>query len=154
MENNQRHIYINGQKVPVSEEVYHAYMRPVWVEHKRRERAKRCRIGDVRCTSDCSKCPHRQTGNVLSLDLLKEMGWEPADPSADVQEIFEGRMLLEALFCQLEKLDPDGQLLCRLLMDGQSERQIAGGLGISQVAVNKRKQKVFAILRDALGDWK
>ena len=154
MENCQRHIYIEGQKVPVSEEVYQAYMRPVWAEQKRRERAKRCRINGVRCTGDCRQCPYQRTGTTVSLEKLDEVNHAPVDLSADVQEIVEGRMLLEALFQQLEELDPDGQLLCRLLLDGESERQIAGRLGISQVAVNKRKQRVFSILREALSDWK
>ena len=138
----ERHIYIDGQKVPVSEKIYQAYMRPVWAEQKRRERAKRCRIGGVRCAGDCRQCPYQRTGTAVSLERLDEVNHMPVDLSADVQEIVEGRMLLE------------GQLLCRLLLDGESERQIAGRLGISQVAVNKRKQRVFAILREALGDWK
>lgn len=154
MENCQRHIYTEGLKVPVSEEIYQAYMRPVWAEQKRRERAKRCRIGGVRCTGDCRQCPYQRTGTAISLERLDEVNHTPVDLSADVQEIVEGRMLLEALFRQLEELDPDGQLLCRLVMDGKSERQIAGRLGISQVAVNKRKQRVFSILREALSDWK
>lgn len=148
------YIYTNGQRVPVSKEVYREYMRPVWAEQKRQERAKRCRIGGVRCTGDCSQCTHMRTGTAVSLERLDEVNHTPEDLSADVQEIVEGRLLLEALFRQLEELNPDGQLLCRLLLDGESERQIAGRLGISQVAVNKRKQRVFSILREALSDWK
>ena len=154
METRQRYIFIDDEPIPVTEDVYRAYMRPIWREHKRRERANRCRIGGVRCTGDCSQCPHQRTGTAVSLERLDEVDNTPADLSADVQEIIEGRMLLEELFRQLEELDPDGQLLCRLLMDGMSERQIAGKLGISQVAVNKRKKKVFALLREALEDWK
>lgn len=154
MENRQRYIFIDNEPIPVTEEVYRAYMRPVWAEQKRQERAKRCRIDGVRCAGDCSQCPHMRTGTAVSLERLDEVNHTPMDLSADVQEIVEGRLLLEELFRRLEELDPDGQLLCRLLMDGKSERQIAGKLGISQVAVNKRKQKVFALLREALGDWK
>ena len=71
-----------------------------------------------------------------------------------IMEIVIDAVMKNVLKLDLEELDPDGQLLCRLLMDGKSERQIAGQLGISQVAVNKRKQKVFALLREALDDWK
>lgn len=153
MENRQRYIFIDNQPIPVTEEVYRAYMRPVWAEQKRQERAKRCRIGGVRCAGDCRQCPHMHTGTAVSLERLDEVNHTPVDLSADVQEIVEGQLLLEALFRHLEELDPDGRLLCRLLMDGKSERQIAGQLGISQVAVNKRKKKVFALLREALNDW-
>lgn len=154
MQNRQRYIFIDNRPIPVTEEVYRAYMRSVWAEQKRQERAKRCRIDGVRCTGDCSRCPHMRTGTAVSLERLNEVNHTPVDMSADVQEIVEGRLLLEALFRQLEELDPDGQLLCRLLMEGKSERQIAGQLGISQVAVNKRKKKVFALLREALADWR
>lgn len=34
-----RFIEIDGEKVPVSEEVYKAYMQPVWREQKRIQRA-------------------------------------------------------------------------------------------------------------------
>lgn len=154
MENRQRYIFIDNQPIPVTEEVYRAYMRPIWREHKRRERAKRCRIGGVRCTGDCSQCPYKRTGNALSIERMQGVGHDPVDTTYDLEMVVEGRLLLEALFEQLEALDPDGQVLCQLLMDGESERQIAGQLGISQAAVNKRKQKVFALLREALDDWK
>ena len=154
MESQQYYITINGQNIPVSEEIYRAYKRPEWAEHKRMEREKRCRIGGVRCNGDCSQCPHQRTGTMVSLDRLEEVNHVPADFSADVEEIGAGRMLLEELFRALEQLDPDGQLLCQLLMDGESERQIAARFGISQVAVHKRKRKVFGLLRDALGEWK
>jgi hypothetical protein len=35
----QRYIEIDGVKVPVSEEIYKAYMQPVWREKKRIQRA-------------------------------------------------------------------------------------------------------------------
>lgn len=150
MENHQRYIFIDNQAIPVTEEVYRAYVRPIWREQKRLERDGRCCVNGIRCMGDCSHCPHERRRMVLSLDQMMEEGFEPADPSADVEDILEGRMLLEALFRRLEELDPDGQLLCQLLMDGKSERQIAAQFGISQVAVHKRKQKVFGLLREAL----
>lgn len=45
MENQQRFIEIDGQQVLVTEEVYRAYKRPLWAEHKRKcEFAQRLRI--------------------------------------------------------------------------------------------------------------
>ena len=38
MDNQQRYIEIEGQQIPVTEEVYRAYKRPAWAEHKRQER--------------------------------------------------------------------------------------------------------------------
>lgn len=153
MENPQRYIFIDGEPIPVTEEVYRAYMRPIWRVRKQRERVKRCRIGGVRCTGKCSQCPYKRTGGALSIERMQGVGHDTVDTTYDLEDVVEGRMLLEALFEQLEELDSDGQVLCQLLLDGESERQIAKRLGISQVAVNKRKQRVFGLLREGLRDW-
>jgi len=153
-ETKQYYISIDGQEVPVSEKVYRAYKRPAWAEQKREERESRCIIAGVRCKKDCSQCPHRRTGSALSLEGFADDGFTPADLSADVEEIVASRILLEELFNALEELDPDGRLLCQLVSEGETERSIAERFGISQVAVGKRKKKLFAHLRGILGDWK
>lgn len=150
---NQKYIEIDHDRIPVSEEVYRAYKRPEWAEHKRKERSKRCVIAGVRCSGDCSKCPHDRTGSILSLDKFLEYGLEPTDHSANVEDIVCEQMILEDLLQALEELDPDGKLLCQLIGEGVSERQIAERFGISQVAVNKRKKKLFSYLRDLLGEY-
>ena len=154
MGNRQRYIFIDNQAIPVTEEVYRAYMQPIWRERKRRERAKRCRVGGIRCSGNCSQCPYQRTGDALSLEKMESGGHSPVDLSADLEEIVVGKILLEELFRQLEALDPDGQVLCQLLLDGKSERQIAERFGITQVAVHKRKKKVFGMLREALSEQK
>ena len=150
---NQKYIEIDHERIPVSEEVYRAYKRPIWAEHKRIERSKRCVIAGVRCSGDCSTCPHDRTGSTLSLDKFLEYGLEPTDANANVEDIVCDRMILEELFKALEELDPDGRLLCQLIGEGMSERKIAERFGISQVAVTKRKKKLFSYLRDMLGDY-
>jgi hypothetical protein len=40
-ETKQYYLTIDGQEVKVSEEVYRAYKRPIWAEHKRKEREKK-----------------------------------------------------------------------------------------------------------------
>lgn len=93
---NQRYIPIDKQQIPVTEEVYRAYKRPVWAERKRKEREKRC-LGEKcnRCTGDCSKCNKQQTGSVLSLDsFIEGSGCEPAD-AVNIAELVKGKLLLE-----------------------------------------------------------
>ena len=69
MDNQQRYIEIEGQQIPVTEEVYRAYKRPAWAEHKRQERAKRCRDENGnRCTKDCRLCEKSRERSTLSLD--------------------------------------------------------------------------------------
>ena len=55
-ETKDYYICIKGEKVPVTEEVYRAYCRPVWAEKKRKEREQRCRNADgSRCAGDCGR---------------------------------------------------------------------------------------------------
>lgn len=147
---NQRFIEIDGQQIPVTEEVYRAYKRPLWAERKRQEREKRCR-GEKgnRCTKDCSKCDKQRTGSVLSLDKFIEEGFEVAD-SVDIAELVADKQLLEELAAALNELDPQNRRIAELFGEGLSERQIASQVGLSQKTVNKRKAKIFDQLRQRL----
>lgn len=153
----QRYIEIDGQQIPVTEEVYRAYKRPLWAEHKRKEREKRCVISDgkggtKRCAGDCSNCDKPRTGSVLSLDKFTEDGFEVADP-VDIAELVADKLLFEELYTALEELDPDNRRIMELFSIGKSEREIASDIGLSQKAINKRKKKLFAQLRDRLKDF-
>jgi RNA polymerase sigma factor (sigma-70 family) len=48
----------------------------------------------------------------------------------------------------------DRRLIEWLFWDGRTETEVAGGLGISQQAVSKRKHKILKELRTTLGDNK
>ena len=148
------YIEINGQEIPVSEEVYRAYKRPVWTEHKRKERSKRC-IGEngINCTGDCSKCDKQRIGSILSLDAFEEDGFEPSDPSPEPAEIVAGKLLLEELFKALDELDPDSRRICELIAQGATEREIAAVLGIRQSTLNYRKHQLLTRLRERLVDF-
>ncbi len=148
-------IYLTHERqyIPVSEEVYRAYKRPAWAEHKRKEREKRCRDDNGnRCARDCSKCDRQRTGSVLSLDKFTEEGFEAADPF-DLAELVADKLLLEELYAALEELDPDNRRIMKLFGIGKSEREIAADIGLSQKAINKRKVKLFAQLRERLKDF-
>lgn len=156
----QRFIDIDGQQIPVTEDVYRAYKRPAWAEHKRKEREKRCRDGNGnRCTKSCHVCdleraekglpPIERTGSVLSLDKFTEEGFEAADP-VDLAELVADNLLLEELYAALGELDPDNRRIMELFSIGKSEREIASDIGLSQKAINKRKTKLFAQLRERL----
>ncbi len=145
------YIEIEGQEISVSEEVYRAYKRPVWTEHKRKERSKRC-IGKngIRCTGDCSKCDKQRIGSILSLDAFEEDGFELSDPSPEPADIVADKLLLEELFKALDELDPDSRRICELIAQGATEREIAAVLGIHQSTLNYRKRKLLAQLRERL----
>ena len=149
---NQRFIEIDGEQIPVTEEVYRAYKRPLWAEHKRKERAKRCRDENgFRCTKDCHTCKKSREGSDLSLNKFSEEGYEVAD-SVDLAELVADKLLLEQLVAALNDLDPDEQsLINALFYNDRTERDYAAEIGISHQAVGKRKQKVIEKLRSILG---
>jgi DNA-directed RNA polymerase specialized sigma24 family protein len=151
-ENVQRYIEIDGEQIPVTEEVYRAYKRPLWAEHKRKERAKRCRNEyGFRCTNDCRTCNKLREGDVLSLDRFTEDGFEVADP-VDIAELAADRLLLEQLVACLDDLEPDERtLIDALFYNDRTERDYAAEIGISHQAVGKRKQKVVDKLRALMG---
>lgn len=147
---NQRYIEIDGEQIPVTEEVYRAYKRPFWAEHKQKERAKRCRDAKGhRCTDDCRTCPKSREGSVLSLDRFREDGGiEPAD-SFDMAEFVADKLLLEELFAALT--EDELALINALFYDDRTERDYAAELGISHQAVGKQKNKVISKLQKLAG---
>jgi DNA-directed RNA polymerase specialized sigma24 family protein len=149
---NQHYIKIDGKKIYVTEEVYRAYKRPAWAEHKRKEREKRCIISDgkgrtKRCTEDCSKCGKQRTGSALSLERFKEEGFEITD-RVDIAELIADKLLLEELYTALKELDPEEHsLIDALFFKNRTERDYAADIGLKRQSVNKRKKIILEKLR-------
>ena len=61
--------------------------------------------------------------------------------------------LLDALYDELNRLDPDGRRICELIMQGKTEREIASEMGRLRSTVNYQKNKVLSTLREALKDY-
>ena len=153
MENQQHYIEIDGQQISVTEEVYRAYKRPAWTEHKRKEREKRCRDDKGnRCTADCSRCDKQRTGSILSLDRFIDDGYEIAD-TVELNELVADKLIYEDLNAALKELDTDNRRIMELFSIGKSEREIAADIGLSQKAINKRKTKLFSQLHKRLKDF-
>jgi DNA-directed RNA polymerase specialized sigma24 family protein len=149
---NQRYIEIDGEQIPVTEEVYRVFKRPLWAEHKRKERAKRCRDENgFRCTKDCRTCDKRCEGSVLSLDRFSEAGFDVPD-EVDMADLVADKLLLEQLMEALDDLEPDERsLIDALFFNDRTERDYAAEIGISHQAVGKRKNKVIGKLRSIMG---
>lgn len=151
------HLTIEGQVIEVTEEVYRAYKQPLWAEHKREEREKRCIIsngkgGTKRCTADCSVCDKQRTGSVLSLNKFTDDGFDISD-DINIADILLDKMLLEELYEALQELDPENSLIMELFSIGKSEREISANIGLSQKTINKRKAKLFEQLKERLKNW-
>jgi RNA polymerase sigma factor (sigma-70 family) len=128
------YVTINGERIPVREEVYRAYKQPAWREHKRRT---------------------ARTQVERSLDLLMEDGFDIVDDQRLVDELVADKLLLDALLAALNELTDDERgLVDALYFHGLTERQAAELFDLSQKGVNKRKQRVLDKLRDLLAPQK
>jgi len=127
----ERYIDIDGEKVAVSEDVYRAYKRPAWRERKRRiTRRKKER----------------------SLDKFKDDGFDIPAEGASLDEIVADKLLLDMLMSALDELTAEERgLIDALFYEDRSEQAAADALNISQQAVNKRKRRILAKLRDIIG---
>jgi RNA polymerase sigma factor (sigma-70 family) len=158
MSNNQtytqRCIEINGEQIAVTEEVYRAYKRPLWAEHKRRERDKRCGYehSDV-CAGECRLCDKDRKSRALSLERFHEDGFDIPD-KIDMAEFVADKLLAETLETALSALEPDNLRIVKMLFfEDMSEREVAANIGLSQKGVNKRKAKILAQLREHLKNF-
>ena len=147
-EQKQYYVTVKGQKVPVSEEVYSAYVRPVRAQQRAMRRNWRCvlkadKYGLVRCKEDCSQCPYAQegnapTGNGTSLDLLCEAGEERMEQSARVQGAIgqlneRQRYIVQAIY-----------------YDGRSKTDVAQELGMKKSAFSQALCRIMQQLRKVL----
>lgn len=120
-------IYVKGKKVPVSEEIYRAYMRPVWREKKKKERNKKYHDKYNKSNKECSLNNKRK-------DLI-------GDITVD-------KVLLDTLLKALPKLRYDEQqLIDRLFVKEKTEREVAKEIGVSQQAISKRLTKIINKIR-------
>jgi len=162
-QNKQYFIRLDKQYIPVTEEVYKEYYRPIWRTHYHASNRGQCGCTDwKRCEGDCGLCHYRAAGNTLSLDAECE-GEEGSkltlldtieDSSANIVDIVADKLLLEELFHVLADLDPDSRRICELIRQGKTEREIAAEFGIRQSTLNYRKKKLMDKLFERLKDFK
>lgn len=164
MENKQFYIKVNGQKVPVSEEVYRAYVRPITSSQRTARRNSKClvkgkRSGLVRCKNDCSKCPYYSAGNkllggVLSLDVLKDDGKEEAatsDIEHDLIEFEENNQRIAALHRAIEKLNERQQYIVReIFFKGKTQEEVRQKIGISKSSMSEAYHCILRLLKNFL----
>ena len=151
------YITIEGQEIAVTEEIYRAYKRPTWAEHKRNDREKRCQVSDgkgglKRCLEDCSICDRVRDGSILTLNELAEEKHVLGAGEMDVSDIVAGKILLEQLYKVLEEVDPKSLRVCQLIMEGHSRREIARILEIPQSSFEYQFKKLMESLKTSLGE--
>ncbi len=141
------------KSISVTEKVYFAYMDPIWIELRNKERRSRCMVSTnkhtlKRCTKNCSTCQHSRTGTPLSLDQTSEDGErkiDPPDPRYNADYTL--------LHIEISKLDPEEQFICECIMYNVTDREAAIEMGVCQSTYNYRKKKLLARLREKLADY-
>ena len=170
-QDNQRKIYIRNTKqwVPVTEEVYREYYRPIWRLQKEAQKNGQCVCPKSKlwvCDGDCATCEYHAAGNTVSLDapMQNAAGEEFSlidtieDPDGSFADVLVDRLLLEQLLDELAERDPEGKRICELIMEGSSKTEIAdtlqrefGGNWYKSKAVYREKQVLDQLRKRILG---
>lgn len=129
----ERYIWIKGVNVPVTEEVYRVYKQAEWREEKQ---------DTVRADKECS------------YDFMLEYDFDGQAVAGQtlVDEIVEDKLLLAMLLAALDELTTNERILIdALFYQEKSEREVAGEIGLSQKAINKRRHRILEKLRNLMG---
>jgi hypothetical protein len=168
---NKRKIFIRStnQWVPVTEEVYQAYYRPIWRTQKAARKAGQCICPRSKlwlCDGDCFTCAYHTAGNTVSLDAPMENANGDeftlldtlTDPDSNFTDILVDRLLLEQLLDELAEHHPEGRRICELIMDNCSKAEIAdtlqrefGGNWYKSKAVYREKQILDKLRKRIMG---
>ena len=160
-------VYIRRLKtwVEVTKEQYYAYYRGIWAIRKRAQAHGQCMCPKSKiwlCDGDCLACEFRSAGDTLSLDYTvkdsegnqKRRADGLWDDSQDVQSILEDRELLDALYEELRKLDPEGRRICELILQGRSEREAAVTMNMARSTFKRHWGKVKGGLAERLKNYR
>lgn len=119
--------------IPVSEEQYYEYMRPLWREDKRQQRQE----------------------PLASLDkMYEETEYEAADTDSDLEADIMKKIMIDELHRALDELEEIDRTIMDMYSHDHSEAEIGQVIGMSQKGVNKRKNKVLLKLNNRLKDFK
>lgn len=140
--------------VPCSYEFFKWYDNERRKEKLNKSRESRCLInsdrykGLVRCMEDCEHCPfgrdHRE-GNPLSLDLMIEEGYEPADTSYTEPE---EDIRMEEVWKYISTLNETDQTILTLFNEGKTDEAIAEVVSLTRENVKKKRQRLIKKLKN------
>lgn len=119
--------------IPATKEQYDAFIRPLWNEDKRQQRHGK---------------------DEVSADKLRDkFELEPAG-DYDLEEVILKKELLEALRRELAALQNIDRTILLMAANGFSEGKIGKAVGLSQKAVNKRKRRLYKLLKEHLKNFR
>lgn len=148
MDDNKRKLWVNGQFIEVSEEVYQVYMQG---DRKMRYFETDLKTGRTILAEDGTVqrvIPSRED----SLDrLIDDNAKQFSDAGESVEDAVLRKLAEDELHRALEKLtDEEYALVYALFFEGKTERAYAKELGVAQVTVHKKKQRILKKLKEIL----
>ena len=148
MDDNKRRLWVNGQFIEVSEEVYQVYMQGdrkmrYFEKDLKTERTILAEDGTVQRV-----IPSRED----SLErLIDDNSRQFSDAGESVEDAVLRKLAEDELHRALEKLtDEEHALVYALFFEGKTERAYAKELGVAQVTVHKKKQRILKKLKEIL----
>ena len=145
MDADKKRLWVSGQFIEVTDEVYDAYMKGdrkmrYFESDLKAERFLLDKEGQIR-----QIIPSRED----SLDRLMDDNAEQfADQQESVEDVVFRKFSIERLYAALELLtEKERNLIKALFFDELTEREVARVLGVSQPAVHKQKNKILKKLK-------
>ena len=128
---NKKYIYVNGEKVYVSDEIYKVYK-------KQKNREEYLRRLDV---------------EFLDFSFTENYSIEDIeDESINVEKIVETKMLIDRLKKAMESLrDDEREIIKRLYFDDEPLRKVAKYRNVSHPALIKKRDRILKKLREMIG---
>ena len=155
-------IPVDGNPIEVSEEVYRAYYQPIWNTRYHAQKNGECRCTKAqlwKCDGVCPGCPFYAAGKKVSIDTPiggeedeLTLGDTLADDAPSAESILMDKELLDALYDELNRLDPDGRRICELLMH-HSEHEAANIMGMARSTFKHHWAKIQANLQEKLKEY-
>lgn len=144
--------------VPVSDEVYYEYYRPIRARLQREQYHHRCNCPKqfmYQCDGDCYACRYHVSDEYVSMDAPDEESRESIyesipDEEPEVEKIVSDRLLIARLFERLRELDPDADKIIAMWTKDPdiSDREIARRLGREHSTFQKQIARYRSILKD------
>ncbi len=133
-ENKTYYLYVKGQKVEVSEEIYRAYVQPERKQRMREYRAK-------------------DNVSVTSVEVMSEKGFEIEDTSqnfeAELIDDEEHAEELSKLYAAIERLpERDKRVIQLYFFEGKTHQEIADILGLARTTVTELLARILVRLKN------
>ncbi len=163
-EQKQYYLFVKGERVAVTEEVYRAYVRPISTAQKADARNAKCLVKGkngklIRCKEDCKKCKYYEAGNmmpggILSLDGLADSGFESGadvDIESDMIAAEQSNEMSATLYEAIQKLNERQQYIIReIYFNGKKQSELAKELGIAKSSLSDALRRALASLKTFL----